>query len=64
MANYSNMDIYNALKMLQNICREHPNCESCPFTLLNTDFCGIQQTAPHDYELVSPDEYKPFRQGV
>lgn len=61
MANYTNEQLYNALKLIQDICKSQGKCSYCPLRLSNTDFCAIQEIAPHQYDLIQPDEYKPFR---
>lgn len=60
MVNYTSEELYNALKLIQDICKEQEECCTCPFRWQETDFCGIQNSQPNEYKLVKPNEYRPF----
>ena len=60
MANYTNEELYNALKLIQDICKSQGKCSYCPLRQYGTDYCAIQNSPPNEYELIKPNEYIPF----
>ena len=61
MANYTDLELYHALKLIQDVCKKQSQCCYCPLRQSETDFCTIQEISPDEYQLVRPDEYRPFR---
>ena len=58
----TNAELYNALVVIQKMCREHPNCDGCPlYSHQENDRCVLSyQDAdpPADWNLNEPDVYR------
>lgn len=53
MKNLNYEELQDALKLIQNVCREASGCETCPFGNNNGD-CLITENMPGSWELADP----------
>ena len=51
--NFNYEELENALKLIQNVCREASGCETCPFGNNNGD-CLITENMPGSWEFADP----------
>lgn len=52
-------EIINALKIIKDVCMNHPHCIDCPFYY--PDICNIIHTDPEKWELSSSYVWRAFR---
>lgn len=60
---YTNKEIYLALKLIQDICKQNDTCRKCPLFYKETCMVGYQKD-PENWELVPPPEpieWRPFK---
>lgn len=62
--NYTNKDIYLALKLIHDICDQNGGtCRKCPFYCKHTCMFNTKEEYPENWKLVPPPEpveWRPF----
>lgn len=52
--NFNYEELENALKLIQNVCKDVVSCEFCPFGNSNGD-CLITGDVPSEWRITSPE---------
>lgn len=58
---YTNKEIYLALKLIHDICKQNDDCRTCIF---RKEACMVGQKDPENWRLVPPPEpieWRPFK---
>lgn len=57
---YSNKQLYDALSLIKNICKDNSSCDDCP--LCDEDRCKVSDegNCPADWTLNCPEHWRAF----